>query len=276
MARRFNGEIISADSRQVFRGMDIGTGKDLKDYAGARHHLIDVAAPMSPYNVAKYQQAANAAIKDILDRGRLPIICGGTGLYVDAVIYGYQFAEVSAKKTEEVRRILDKMDLAEMLNELRAVDRATYLKIDKKNRRRVQRALEIFYITGKKKSETDKKAKPDYDVLILGISYPLDEIYRRIDARLDDRLEEGMVAEIQRLRKSGVSWKRLEEFGLEYRYVSRYLRGRLTLEEAKEQLKNEIHHFAKRQLTWFKRNKDIQWVDDANEAARLAKIFLND
>lgn len=275
LAKKFNGEIISADSRQVFRGMNIGTGKDLGDYAGVPYHLIDVAAPMTPYNVAKYQKAARAAIADIEKRGRLPIICGGTGLYVDAVIYGYRFVEVSAKKTAETRQMLDRMSLSDLLARLEKVDPETFLKIDRKNRRRVQRALEIFYVTGKMKSETDKKERPDYDVLVLGVTFPIEEIYQRIDARLGSRLQEGMVREIESLRQAGVSWKRLEEFGLEYRYISRYLRGLLTFEQAEEQLKNEIHHFAKRQLTWFKRNKDIKWISDQGEAEKLAKDFLS-
>ncbi len=274
LARKFNGEIVSADSRQVFRGMDIGTGKDLKDYGEVPYHLIDVAVPTTKYNVAKYQKAANRAIADILGRGRLPIICGGTGLYADAVIYGYQFAEASAIKTKAIRTKLDKSPLSRLLASLKKADPETYDKIDKNNRRRVQRALEIYLVTGKKKSDTDRKIEPQYDVLVLGVKFPLEEIYRRIDKRLGDRLKEGMVGEIEALRKAGVSWKRLDEFGLEYRYISRYLRGQMAFDEAKERLKNEIHHFAKRQLTWFNRNKDIKWISKMKEAEKLVKDFI--
>lgn len=274
LARKFGGEIVSADSRQVFRGMDIGTGKDLKDYGGVPYHLIDIAAPMTKYNVAKYQKAAKKAISGIISRGRLPILCGGTGLYVDSVIYGYDFSESSDRLNAEVRKKLDQLTLAQLLTRLKKIDPAGFAKIDQKNRRRVQRALEIYYATGKTKTESDRKLPPDYDLLILGITFPQEEIYNRIDKRLGSRLKEGMVKEIEGLRKSGVSWKKLEEFGLEYRYISRYLRGLLSFEEAKEQLKNEIQHFAKRQMTWFKRNKDIRWINDKNEAEKMIKKFI--
>lgn len=274
VARKYKGEIVSADSRQVFRGMDIGTGKDLKDYGGVPYHLIDVASPMTKYNVAKYQKAAKKAISGIISRGRLPILCGGTGLYVDSVIYGYDFSESSDRLNAEVRKKLDQLTLAQLLTRLKKIDPAGFAKIDQKNRRRVQRALEIYYATGKTKTESDRKLPPDYDLLILGITFPQEEIYNRIDKRLGSRLKEGMVKEIEGLRKSGVSWKKLEEFGLEYRYISRYLRGLLSFEEAKEQLKNEIHHFAKRQMTWFKRNKDIRWINDKNEAEKMIKKFI--
>lgn len=301
LARRFDGEIISADSRQVFRGMDIGTGKDLADYyfdasegqktgkkahsgrgdGGPRkpvrvpYHLIDIISPKTPFNVQKYQKLAYKAIGEAAAAGHLPILAGGTGLYIDAVVKGYDFseAEVSAKKTAEIRKKLDKLSLPQLLARLKRIDSKSYAKIDRANRRRVQRALEMYYLSGKKKSD-ERITGGRYDALLLGITFPLPELYRRIDARLDSRLKEGMVREIKKLRRQGVSWKRLDEFGLEYRYISRYLRGDLDYEEATERLKQEIHHFAKRQMTWFKRNPDIIWVKSAKEAEKQAKLFL--
>ncbi|MFA6593762.1 MAG: tRNA (adenosine(37)-N6)-dimethylallyltransferase MiaA [Candidatus Buchananbacteria bacterium] len=308
LARKFNGEIISADSRQVYRGMDIGTGKDLREYvftgsavkslksanlgpkgrsgrailgrrtAGkAPYHLIDIIQPMTPFNVAKYQKLAYQAIDDVLSRGKVPILCGGTGLYIDAVIKGYKFSGAKGLAEGELKALrnkLDKLSLPQLLARLKKIDPATYKKIDQKNRRRVQRALEIYYATGRKKSVGDRLVKPDYNLLVIGLKFPLEEIYRRIDSRLETRIKEGMIKEIKKLRRQGVSWKRLEEFGLEYRYVSRYLRGFIGYDEMLEWLKNEIHHFAKRQLTWFKRNPDIVWVSDYPAAQNKVENFL--
>lgn len=301
LARHFDGEIISADSRQVFRGMDIGTGKDLADYyydasegqknakkghsgkvtRGSRksqvvpYHLIDIISPKTAFNVCKYQKLAQKAIEKVGLVGHLPILAGGTGLYIDAVVKGYDFseAEVSAKKTAEVRKKIDKLSLPQLLARLKRIDSKTYQKIDRANRRRVQRALEVYYVSGKKKSE-EGSVGSSCDTLLLGITFPLPELYRRIDARLDSRLKEGMVREIKKLRRQGVSWKRLDEFGLEYRYMSRYLRGELSYEEAIEKLKQEIHHFAKRQMTWFKRNPEIIWIKNLSQAEKEIKKFL--
>lgn len=301
LARKFNGEIISADSRQVFRGMDIGTGKDLSEYGlqtqnlasgkasgraelgskagfGVPYHLIDVISPKADFNVAKFQKLAYKAISTVQNSGKMPFLVGGTGLYIDAVIKGYEFTEENEHKNiktlKQIRLKLDKLSLVRLLAKLKKIDIKTYNRIDQKNRRRVQRAVEIFYQTGKTKSASDKKNPPDYELLVLGIKFPLEELYRRIDKRLKDRLKEGMVEEIKNLRQDGVSWKKLEEFGLEYRYVSRYLRGLMTEAEMNEQLKNAIHHFAKRQLTWFKRNQAIAWINDAKQAEKLIKNFL--
>ncbi|MFA6919061.1 MAG: tRNA (adenosine(37)-N6)-dimethylallyltransferase MiaA [Patescibacteria group bacterium] len=315
LARKFKGEIISADSRQVYRGMDIGTGKDLVEYgvdkpsrghSGAQkgpkqvpYHLIDIINPKNPFNVAKYQKLAYKAIAGAQYANKLPFLVGGTGLYVDSVIKGFQFnldvIPSGAKRSvgipfrkdkhgiatsacwpprNYIRRKLDNLSLKQLSARLQKIDPETFRIIDLKNRRRVQRALEIYYETGKKKSDQQEIKKPDLDILILGIKFPLEKIYQRIDSRLETRIKEGMIKEIKKLRKQGVSWKRLDEFGLEYRYVSRYLRGLLTYDEMVEQLMMAIHHFAKRQLTWFNRNKDISWIENIREAEIEIKRFL--
>ncbi|MFA5048860.1 MAG: tRNA (adenosine(37)-N6)-dimethylallyltransferase MiaA [Patescibacteria group bacterium] len=278
LARKFGGEIISADSRQVYRGMDIGTGKDLSEYQeGGRpvpYHLIDVVSPKTSFNLAKHKKAADRAIKNIQQAGRLPFLVGGTGLYAEAVIYGYQLPQSDLKKQASARTRLNKLTLLQLLVKLKKIDSATYKIIDRKNRRRVQRALEIYYETGQIKSAQQKAVKPGYEVLILGVNYPLQKIYQKIDRRLASRLEEGMIKEVKRLRRTGVSWKRLEEFGLEYRYVARYLRGQISQQQLIEELKNAIHHFAKRQLTWFRRNKDIVWISNKKEAEKAIKEFI--
>lgn len=289
LARKFKGEIISADSRQVYCGMDIGTGKDLAEYgvdksprghSGAKkgpkqvpYHLIDIIRPKTQFNVAKYQKLAYKAIAEVQNSNKIPFLVGGTGLYVDSVVKGIQLPK-RVKDIKQIRLKLDKLSLKQLLSRLQKIDPETFKVIDQKNRRRVQRALEIYYETGKKKSAQQGMIKPDLDVLILGIKFPLEKIYYKIDSRLEARIKEGMVKEIKKLRKQGVSWKRLDEFGLEYRYVSRYLRGLLTYDEMVEQLRNAIHHFAKRQLTWFNRNKDIVWIENISDAETRIKKFL--
>lgn len=331
LALKYDGEIVSADSRQVFRGMDLGTGKDLADYIvdlskkngrelqniinsyqldnsdktaglakiplkkGHRapngisavvtrghlksfkvpYHLIDIIEPMTPFNVAKYQKLAYKAIDGIISKNRLPFLVGGTGLYLDAVVENFIFGSVVSKADlEKIRQRLDRLTLSQLLGLLKKVDPETYKIIDKKNRRRVQRAVEIYESSGQKKSAVSNRGQRPYQTLIIGLKFPLEEIYKKIDSRLDNRLREGMVTEIKRLRQKGVSWKRLEEFGLEYRYVSRYVRGLIDYETMIEQLKTEIHHFAKRQLTWFRRNQDIFWIDSLKTADKLIKDFL--
>ena len=277
LAAKFKGEIISADSRQVYRGMDIGTGKDLIDYTVGKvqvpYHLIDVVDPKTEYNVAKYQKKAYAAIEDVLQRNKIPFLVGGTGLYVDAVTQGYVFSS-NKQNSKEIRNKLNKLSLKQLVSRLRKVDKETYGLIDLKNRRRVQRALEIYYLTGQTKSSQVTKIKPDYDILYLGIKYPLETIYAKIDKRLKNRVDEGMIKEVKALRKKGVTWKRLDDFGLEYRWVAKYLKGEISQKEMLEELKKAIHHFAKRQLTWFKRNNKIKWVKNYTEAKDRIKKFL--
>ncbi|HLD28162.1 MAG TPA: tRNA (adenosine(37)-N6)-dimethylallyltransferase MiaA [Patescibacteria group bacterium] len=287
LAVKFNGEIISADSRQVYQGMDIGTGKDLDDYVVKRkthsakrktisYHLIDVVGPKTEFNVAKYQKLAYQAIDNVLSRGKVPFLVGGTGLYIDAVVNGYAFSVThSAKrKTQNIRDRLNKLSLRQLLARLKKVDLETYQVIDHKNRRRVQRALEIYYISGKPKSAKSPNQLPPYEILVLGIKYPLQEIYQKIDSRLGKRMKQGMISEIKNLRRQRVSWQRLDDFGLEYRWVANYLRGKISYEQMISGLKNAIHHFAKRQITWFKRNKDIIWIKNYADARDRIKKFL--
>lgn len=288
LAAKFNGEIISADSRQVYKGMDIGTGKDLVEYTVNHrkipYHLIDVVSPKTEFNVAKYQKMVYQAIDDILSRGKTPFLVGGSGLYIDAVIKGYNFhknIKTPARNTscsvagrQNIRKDLDKLSPKQLLVRLKRVDFETYRTIDKKNRRRVQRALEIYYETGQLKSKQPKMNQPDYDILILGIKYPLEKIYQKIDSRLEIRVKEGMIKEVKKLHRQGVTWKRLNDFGLEYRWVAKYLKEEIDYSDMVIELKKAIHHFAKRQLTWFKRNNDIIWVDKISEAQKEINKFL--
>lgn len=290
LARKFDGEIVSADSRQVYRGMDVGTGKDLEEYrieipkssisnqrrfVKIPYHLIDVVSPNTEYNLAKYKKQAEKAIDDILKRGRLPIVVGGTGLYLEALVEGYDLAQ--ARPDRGFRERFEKASLEKLLQKIQKLDPAFAGKInesDRKNRRRLIRYLEIL-----ERGERSGEARKRYESLLIGLTRPKEELEKRIYKRLIDRLErEDMVGEVKRLHKEGVSWKRLESFGLEYRFVSLYLKGELTYEEMVEKLFIAIRQFAKRQMTWFRRwerkGAKIHWIKAQREALGLIKDFL--
>ncbi|MBU1164877.1 tRNA (adenosine(37)-N6)-dimethylallyltransferase MiaA [Patescibacteria group bacterium] len=280
LASKFNGEIISADSRQVYVDMDIGTGKDLAEYIvkvqGTRYkvpyHLIDVVSPKSQFTVGVYQKLANIAIQDVIKRQKLPIICGGTAFYIQSIVDGIV---LPPKTSSQLRQKLNKLTLKQLLVKLKKLDSASYRQIDKKNRRRVQRAVEVCLYTSEKFSSFGQKQKIDYEFLILGLTWPREVLKKRSTKRLKVRLEkEGMINEVKRLHKQGVSWKRMDEFGLEYRWVSRYLQKKITYDEMFEGLNNDINNFAKRQMTWFKKDKRIKWVKNYKSAKKLVKEFL--
>ncbi|MFH1401577.1 MAG: tRNA (adenosine(37)-N6)-dimethylallyltransferase MiaA [Parcubacteria group bacterium] len=272
LAKKIKGEIISADSRQVYKGMDIGSGKvTKKEMKGIPHHLLDVASPKRKFSVTQYRKLAISAIKKIFKKGKLPIICGGTGFYIQALIDGIVIPEV--KPDWKLRKKLEKKTTEELFRELEKKDQKRAENIDKKNRRRLIRALEIIIKTKKPVPEIKFNPFP-CPVLILGIKREKEELKKRIYKRLLKRLGEGMINEVKKLRKSGLSWERLEEFGLEYRYVALYLQEKLNYEEMIEKLQKEIEHFAKRQMTWFKRDKRIKWVKNKKQALNLIKKFL--
>ncbi len=267
LAKKYGGEIISADSRQVYKGLDIGSGKiTKKEMRGVRHYLLDVASPKRVYTAAHFKRDAERAIRDIRKHGKLPIVVGGTGLCIDALIYGLALPEV--KPNPELRRKLERKSAGELFRELRQKDPNRAANIDRFNKRRLIRALEIVAATGKVPKLTDRKTK--YNILKIGIAWPPEELRRRIHARLISRLKQGLVREVERLHRNGVSWKRLDDLGLEYRYISRYLRelprassraqARNLLQEMLRQLETAIWHYARRQMTWWRKDKDIRWL----------------
>ncbi|MCC6405234.1 MAG: tRNA (adenosine(37)-N6)-dimethylallyltransferase MiaA [Candidatus Yanofskybacteria bacterium] len=271
LAKKLRGEIISADSRQVYRGMDIGTGKVTKrEQKLVRHWLLDVASPTRQYSVAQFKRDAEKAIRHISKRGKLPIICGGTGFWIDALVYGQTLPEV--KPDAKLRAQLRKLTPAQMFARLNKLDPVRAAVIDRRNPVRLIRALEIVMTTGMPVPPA-RRSSP-YRVLYLGVSRPMDELQRRIEKRLDARLKAGMIAEVRRLHANGVGWKRLESFGLEYRWVARFLQGNITRHEMRDALLKDIVAYAKRQLTWWRKNKDIFWVIDLQEATGLTLRFL--
>ena len=271
LAARYGGEIVSADSRQVFRGLDLGSGKITEEeMRGVPHHLLDVCRPGDFFSMADFQRQAYAAIDDILDRGKLPFLVGGTGLYVDAVIDGYELSD--RPPDLQLREKLETYDTPSLYAMLR--EKLPETDIDPKNRNRVMRALERLaaddYFPG--------RCSPRYETLKLGVTWDRETLKQRIDERLEKRLEQGMVQEVRDLMNAGVSQVFLDKLGLEYRYISRYLQGKMTYDQMLDELNRAIKRFAKRQMTWFRREENLHWLDmtgdPVTEACALIDRFL--
>ena len=273
LAKKFNGEIISADSRQVYKGMDIGTGKvTKKEMQGIPHYLLDVASPKRRFTVVQFQKLAIKATKKIYKKDKLPFLVGGSGFYIQTITDEIIIPEV--KPDWKLRKELEKKSVQDLFKMLKNLDLKRAKTIEKENKRRLIRALEIVIKT--KKPVPSLKRKPaQFDFLMLGIKKSPEELKKLIKKRLLKRFERGMIAEVKKLKKSGLSWKRLEEFGLEYRYIALYLQKKISYQEMVGKLQKEIEHFAKRQITWFKRDKRVEWVKNYQETERLVKNFLN-
>ena len=259
LAKKVSGEIISADSRQVYKGLDIGSGKITKrEMKGIPHHLLDVASPKRVFSVTQYQKLASYAIKTIFAKGKTPIVCGGTGFYIDAIICDTVFPNVKPNKL--LRTALQKKSIETLSSTLEKLDPRRYALIDKHNKVRLIRAIEIASALG---SVPVLNRTQEYDIEWHYLDFPDEVLKKRIHDRLSKRMKGGMVAEVKRLHEAGVSWKRLESLGLEYRYLALYLQnlprlpsgkaGKLSKAEMLTQLESAIWHYAKRQRTWFKK-----------------------
>jgi tRNA dimethylallyltransferase len=272
LAKQFNGEVISADSRQVYKGMDIGSGKVTKtEMAGVKHYLLDVASPKSQFSAAAFVKQADKAIKEINKKGKLPIIAGGTMFWVDALIYGLP---ESVKPDPKLRQKLEKLSAEQLFNKLKKLDPARAKTIDKNNKRRLIRSVEIVMLTGQPVPKLNKQSR--YDVIKIGVKRDKKLLKQRIHIRLLARMRQGMVAEVKRLHEQGVSWKRLDDFGLEYRHVAKFLKEQWSKEEMLERLEYEINHYAKRQMTWFNKDKEIFWSENYNKIKEKVKKWLID
>ncbi len=276
IAKKFNGEIVSADSRQIYRGMDIGTAKpSKKEMAGVPHHLIDIKNPGQNYTAAEYKRDAVKAIKSILKKGKLPILAGGTGLYVKAVVDNLKIPEV--KPDPKLRKKLEKEIQSRGLNfvfqKLIKLDPEAAYIVDPKNPRRIIRALEIALKTKKPFSSQRKTGKPMFNFIQIGISLPKDRLNERINRRVDSMIKSGLVEEVKTLvKKYGRSQKSFDAIG--YREIIDFLNGKISLEEAAELIKKNTRNYAKRQLTWFKKDRRIHWVKNQNEALGLVlKVY---
>lgn len=257
LAKKIDGEVISADSRQVYKGITLLSGKATKkEMAGVPHYLLDVADPRRTFSVARYKKIAEKVVSDILKRGKVPIICGGTGFYIDAIVYDQKLPEVTPNQI--LRKTLNKMTLEKLFAMLKKLDPARAKNIDAKNKVRLIRAIEIAKELGKVPKLTSPKSQ--YDVEWIYIDRQDNELKERIHTRLLERIKKGMLREGARLRESGLSWKRMEALGLECRSVAHYLQGKINKEELIEELDRDIWRYVKRQRTWFKKNKTIKWI----------------
>jgi tRNA dimethylallyltransferase len=271
LSKKFNGEIINADSRQVYKGMDIGTAKPTKkERKGVPHHLLDVASPKRKFTVAQYRKLALRAIEKIQKKGKIPFLVGGTWFYIRAIVDGLVIPEVPPNW--KLRKKLEKKSPRELYKILKKLDPERAKTIEKENKRRLIRAIEICKKIGK---VPHLKFEPlPYPVLILGIKIDKKKLMERIKKRFFEWLKKGLIAEVKKLRKMGLSFKRIEEFGMHYREVAKYLQGKISKEEMIENSIREIQNYAKKQLNWFKRDKRVNWVLNYKQAKTLVKEYL--
>ena len=269
LAKHYNGEIVSADSRQVYRHLDLGTGKVTKEeMAEVKHHLIDILDLNQPFSVAHFQKLAYEAIDDVLKRGHLPFLVGGTGLYTRAVVEGYNLSDVPPDA--EQRKMLESLDREELCSRLEKLGEKVS---DDEPARRLIRRLEKL----EKGVKSENLSQPRYDVLQLGLTFDREELYSRIGIRLDQRIKEGMIDEVREVVKLGATPEFLEGLGLEYRLTYRYITGKYkSFEEYREDLFKQIRHFAKRQMTWFRKEKDIVWLNSKGDYLKEAITLIDD
>lgn len=287
LAKEFDGEVVSADSMQIYRRMDIGTAKVTEsEREGIPHHMIDIAEPDEPYSVARYVEEASACIDDILRRGKLPILAGGTNLYIDSLISGRDFAENESDNA--LRSEIDARYEAEggekLLEELRSFDPERAAKLHPADRRRIVRAIEVYRLTGRTITEHDRQTQaipPRYDAIKLALDFAdRADLYDRIDRRVDIMVREGLFAEVESLLSSGLSESCTAMQAIGYKEPAACLRGEISRQEAIELIKRESRRYAKRQLTWLRRSDDLFWIHwekspDINAARLLSTDYLH-
>jgi tRNA dimethylallyltransferase len=271
LAKKVGGEVVSVDSRQVYKGLNLGTGKVTKrEMQGVPHHMLDVASAKKVFTVSTYVKFARKAIEDVHRRGKIPILCGGTGLYLDAVLGRITIPEVPPNMA--LRKVLMKKNASQLFSILKKLDARRAQAIDRHNPVRLIRAIEIAKKLGKVPLEI--AVDSPYSTLVLGLLVDSKTLHKRIHKRLYARMMAGMLQEARTLHRQGLSWKRMEALGLEYRYMAKYLQGKCTKKEMLIWLEREIIKYAKRQVTWFKRDKAIVWLHQPTDALTLVNKFL--
>lgn len=271
LAREFNGEVISVDSRQIYRGMDIGSGKITpKERKMAKHYMLDIADPMEEWSAGKFKRKAEKIIEDILDRGKVPILCGGTGFWIQSIVDNLTFPDV--KPNPELRNKLEKETTKKLFEKLKKLDSKRANSIDKNNRPRLVRAIEIATELG---SVPKVKSEPKYNALQIGINREKEELHQRIKLNVEKRFKMGMIEEVEKMRENNIPWKRIESFGLSYLLIPQYLRGEI---ESKNDLLEKIYlaekNYAKRQMTWFKKDTRIKWLKEYSDIKKEVSKFL--
>ncbi len=282
LAKNFNGEIISADSRQVYKKMNIGTAKpkgkwekDMYVVEGILHYGMDIIEPDQEFTLADFKALATKCIQDTIDRKKIPIIVGGTGLYIWSLIDNLDIPSVAPNL--ELRNELEKKNLAELVAMLEKLDPDTYAKIDLRNPRRVVRALEVVISSGQSFFAQRTKSEPLFEVLQIGIEVPKEELYKRIDLRIDKQMVDGLLPETEELVRLGYGWHLPSMSSIGYKQIGYYMRGEMNVQEAVDRLKGDTKKYAKRQMTWFKRDKRVVWVKNTNPslAVDLVRDFLS-
>jgi tRNA dimethylallyltransferase len=271
LAKKFNGEIVNADSRQVYKGMDIGTAKPTKkEMKGVPHHLLNITSPKRKFTVAQYRKLALKAIEKIQKKGKIPFLVGGTWFYIRAIVDGIVIPEVPPDW--KLRKELEKKSPKELYKILKKLDPKRAKTIEKENKRRLIRAIEICKKIGK---VPPLKFNPlPYPVLMIGIKRRKKELMGKIRKRFFEWLKRGLILEVIKLRKMRVSFKRIEEFGMHYREIARYLQGKISEKEMIENSIKEIQDYAKKQLNWFKKDKRVKWINNYREAEKLVRDYL--
>lgn len=274
LAKQLNGEVISADSRQVYRGLDIGSGKDLEEYQDVPYHLIDIVDPGYEFNIFDFQRHFVQAFDDINQRNKLPVLAGGSALYVDSILKGYRLVEVP--KNDSLRAELAPLSDQALVDKLLTLKPQQHNSTDLTERARTIRAIEIAI--GEQAADASLPPFPEIKPFILGIEWQRSEVRERITMRLKQRLAQGLVEEVERLNNQGVSWQTLEFYGLEYRFVAQYLQGQITKNDLFQKLNSAIHQFAKKQETWLRRLQkngfEIHWLDGKQDTFAQAMAVL--
>ena len=281
LAKKINGEIVSCDSMQIYKEMDIGTAKPTKEeMQEIPHYMINTIFPNERYSVADYKKDAKKAIREIIKKGKVPIIVGGTGLYVDSLIYEIEYPDIKfdEKYRQELEEQVRKDGLEKLYNKAKKIDPEAMLKISSNDKKRILRVLEIYKATGKTKTEQERKSRekePEFDYLVYGLNMPREKLYERINLRVDIMIKQGLIKEVEEI------YKKYNEFptamqGLGYKEVVEYLEGHLTKEEMIEKIKQETRRYAKRQMTWFRKNNQTIWLDTENTKQNNLQIILED
>ena len=280
LAKQINGEIVSADSMQIYKDMNIGTAKPTKEeMSGIKHYLIDFVSPEERYSVADYKEDAKKAIKEIIEKGKTPIIVGGTGLYIDSLIYEIEYPkiEIDLKYREELQERVKREGLEKLYEEAKKIDPVAMEKISVNDEKRTLRVLEIYHQTGKKKSQLDKESRkePEYDYKVFIITMDREKLYERINKRVDIMIQEGLIKEVEDLCKKYKDFPTAMQ-GLGYKEVVEYLKKEISKEEMVEKIKQESRRYAKRQLTWFRKENNNLWIDGTNEKQKNIDLILKE
>ena len=270
LAKRINGEIISADSMQIYKDMNIGTAKpDENEMQGIKHYLLDFIEPNTRYSVAEFKIDATKAIEEILEKGKTPIVVGGTGLYVDTLIYGIEYNDIKIDEEyrAELEKVVEEQGLEVLYKKAQEIDAKAMEKISPNDKKRIMRVLEIYKATGKTKTEQEAESRKNgvkYEYKVFALNMDREILYNRINLRVDKMIESGLIEEVQNLRKKYKEFPTAMQ-GLGYKEVVQYLENKATKEEMIEKIKMETRRYAKRQLTWFRKNKDTIWINATKE-----------